>query len=400
MKKAKILVSLVLGLILCVSSALSEDEIIIQSRLFRGFRAQPAAQKGPSIIVQSFPGPVIFPMQTRGINDTDLWISALKNDLANVYQLKRVDYLVSSLMHWDMVKTSLSEAILLENDIYEINLSPRLLANGTVSLTIDIEQYNVEQLWLSTGEAAINPSSGTGILTEAQLNSIEAPKGKFEKDILNTEVIMNYDDPVVLGFPANDKSYFLSLLLKKGTKVEVLGGVVSGGSSYYSIIGQDPVCGKQVGRGSGVEKENIAVKSYEYKGENYLFCSLECYEKFKADPEKYIKKESSAKPEVAVQSSSNVSTPPKPIYKKDPIYPEQLMKEKIEGQVMLEVSTDEKGSVSSVHILKSLHPDLDRAAQEAIKQWKFEPVLVNGKRIRATFTMIVNFKWPGESHPQ
>jgi Cu+-exporting ATPase len=44
----------------------------------------------------------------------------------------------------------------------------------------------------------------------------------------------------------------------------------------------DPVCGMVV-------KEETAKATYEYHGKTYYFCSEECLNEFKADPEKYIK---------------------------------------------------------------------------------------------------------------
>jgi Cu+-exporting ATPase len=44
----------------------------------------------------------------------------------------------------------------------------------------------------------------------------------------------------------------------------------------------DPVCGMIV-------KEENAEGSFEYKGKTYYFCSANCLEEFKKDPEKYFK---------------------------------------------------------------------------------------------------------------
>src|SRR5205085_3774624 len=43
----------------------------------------------------------------------------------------------------------------------------------------------------------------------------------------------------------------------------------------------DPVCGMKV-------DPETAAGSFEHNGQTYLFCSLGCREKFKADPEKYL----------------------------------------------------------------------------------------------------------------
>jgi TonB family protein len=82
---------------------------------------------------------------------------------------------------------------------------------------------------------------------------------------------------------------------------------------------------------------------------------------------------------------------PKPVQKVIPAYPDELRKRGVEGEVKLQVAVDEDGTVQGVRVLKTLHPYLDNAAVQAIKQWKFEPVLQNGKPTPAILTMAVNF---------
>ncbi len=52
----------------------------------------------------------------------------------------------------------------------------------------------------------------------------------------------------------------------------------------------DPICGMDVEEGSAAGK-------YDYHGRTYLFCSLPCLEKFKADPEKYLSPSEETRPE-------------------------------------------------------------------------------------------------------
>ena len=48
----------------------------------------------------------------------------------------------------------------------------------------------------------------------------------------------------------------------------------------------DPVCGMEV------EPENAA-GAWEHRGQTYLFCSRDCLDRFRADPERFL----SARPE-------------------------------------------------------------------------------------------------------
>ncbi|MCK4584354.1 YHS domain-containing protein, partial [candidate division WOR-3 bacterium] len=46
---------------------------------------------------------------------------------------------------------------------------------------------------------------------------------------------------------------------------------------------KDPVCGMLIDK-------DAAQGKYHYKGKNYYFCNISCYEKFRKEPEKYLKK--------------------------------------------------------------------------------------------------------------
>jgi TonB family protein len=82
--------------------------------------------------------------------------------------------------------------------------------------------------------------------------------------------------------------------------------------------------------------------------------------------------------------------PPKLIKQMDPAYPEEARKAGIEGVVILEAKADEKGNVTDVRILRSI-PALDQAALDAVKQWKYEPMLIDGTPRKIVFTVTVRF---------
>ncbi len=88
----------------------------------------------------------------------------------------------------------------------------------------------------------------------------------------------------------------------------------------------------------------------------------------------------------------DILTPPQAVHNITPVYPLECKEQKIEGEVILQVSADKAGNVTSVRVLRHAHPDLDKAAVEALKQWKYEPVLKNGKPIPVVFAVKVDFK--------
>ncbi len=87
-------------------------------------------------------------------------------------------------------------------------------------------------------------------------------------------------------------------------------------------------------------------------------------------------------------SSDKVS---KLIRRVEPKYPKSALKKGISGIVVAEAITDTEGNIMDVTALEG-HELLVPAALEAIKQWKYEPYIIKGKKCAVRFTVIVKFK--------
>jgi TonB family protein len=84
--------------------------------------------------------------------------------------------------------------------------------------------------------------------------------------------------------------------------------------------------------------------------------------------------------------------PPRIIKKVDPVYPEQARLARVEGNVILGTRTDIHGRVSQVMVYSSKDFSLVQAAKDAVKQWVYEPLIIDGKPREAVFTTQVRFK--------
>jgi TonB family protein len=73
-----------------------------------------------------------------------------------------------------------------------------------------------------------------------------------------------------------------------------------------------------------------------------------------------------------------------------PTYPVIAKQGKIEGTVEVSVVIDERGNVGKAEVVKSI-PQLDRAAVDAVKKWKFAPTVVNGVAVPVTMVVHVTF---------
>ncbi|HRD03040.1 MAG TPA: energy transducer TonB [Candidatus Saccharicenans sp.] len=83
--------------------------------------------------------------------------------------------------------------------------------------------------------------------------------------------------------------------------------------------------------------------------------------------------------------------PPQLIKRVDPVYPEAARQAGVEGTVVLEVTTDIYGRVANIRVLKSV-PSLNQAAIDAVKQWVYEPLIIDGQPKGVIFTVTVDFK--------
>jgi TonB family protein len=79
------------------------------------------------------------------------------------------------------------------------------------------------------------------------------------------------------------------------------------------------------------------------------------------------------------------------IYRVEPVYPGAAVAANVEGTVILEAIVDREGRVESVRVLRSV-PILERPAVEAVKQWRYSPVLLNGKPEKFVLTVVLTFK--------
>jgi len=70
-------------------------------------------------------------------------------------------------------------------------------------------------------------------------------------------------------------------------------------------------------------------------------------------------------------------TAPALLHRVNPRYPDVAVLAKITGVVVLEATVDTEGAVESVRVLRSVSL-LDKAAIEAVKQWRYTPLVLNG----------------------
>jgi protein TonB len=81
---------------------------------------------------------------------------------------------------------------------------------------------------------------------------------------------------------------------------------------------------------------------------------------------------------------------PKKLVNVSPRYPHDALQAKVQGEVVLDVVVDANGVPTDVQVSQSV-PMLDAAAIEAVRQWRYEPTLMNGVAVPVVMTVTLGF---------
>jgi periplasmic protein TonB len=83
--------------------------------------------------------------------------------------------------------------------------------------------------------------------------------------------------------------------------------------------------------------------------------------------------------------------PPRKIRDVKPVYPAGALPLRAQGAVLIEAVIGPDGRVQDAKVLHSVGPFLDQAALDAVRQWAYEPTLLNGDPVTVVMTVVVNF---------
>jgi TonB family protein len=92
-----------------------------------------------------------------------------------------------------------------------------------------------------------------------------------------------------------------------------------------------------------------------------------------------------------VRVGGNV-VPAKLLYKVDPEYPDDARSQGIHGDVVLRAVVSLKGTVLSLTSISAPDPQLADAAIKAVREWRYQPSLLNGEPVETVTTITVNFE--------
>jgi periplasmic protein TonB len=85
-------------------------------------------------------------------------------------------------------------------------------------------------------------------------------------------------------------------------------------------------------------------------------------------------------------------SPPKIVFQPDPDYSEEARKAKYQGTCILWLVVGPDGRPHDVKVARTLGMGLDEKALEAVRSWKFEPAMKDGKPVAVQINVEVNFR--------
>ncbi|MFI5096837.1 MAG: TonB family protein [Candidatus Acidiferrales bacterium] len=85
---------------------------------------------------------------------------------------------------------------------------------------------------------------------------------------------------------------------------------------------------------------------------------------------------------------------PVALRKVDPKYPQTLVDDHVEGEVILYGVIRQDGTVDSIQLVRGIDPQLDAYAIEAFAQWKFQPATKEGQPVDLEAIVYIPFRGP------
>jgi TonB family protein len=80
------------------------------------------------------------------------------------------------------------------------------------------------------------------------------------------------------------------------------------------------------------------------------------------------------------------------IQKVDPVYPAELQQLGVEGTVVMSAVISKNGAILSPKVRNTVDPRLAKAAIEAVRQWTYQPAMLNGEPVETVTTISLDFQ--------
>jgi TonB family protein len=314
--------------------------------------------------------------------------ATLQAELQKTFNAPKVSLLASGDLVWKSGgEPSVMQIVQINGRDYALILTP-LPRPGAVNFKVGVveenNQKNIKNILLDT--EIVLPDREVALLgfRDAQENSyfiafyVQGRDDKINKDVLQLSASqkpkkIKHVDPV---YPAAALEKKIQGMVRLEATTDTKGQVIN----IQAISSPDPLL---------IEAAIAAVKQWVY--EPYIVKGEAKAVAFTVTVTFTLQDEPEVKNDNNALARLQGAHKPRIIKKVNPVYPEEALKKKIAGTVVIEATSDEKGLVIDTRIIKSPDPLLTDAAVAAVKQWVYEPYVINGKAKPVAFTVTVTF---------
>jgi TonB family protein len=345
-------------------------DVVAQLRLYEGFKVETAA-----------PAKVITSYYLKPISDEDVFldvdISKEMASLKRVFNLKEIKLMTQAGMVLEKESA--------KSPFQVIVLNGRKLLLQLSSIEEKKNRFKVEVL--EKGEKIRSLLETKIFLPEKKTTVLGFEDSS--KRIYFLSFHRGKDVPSEPGKPINIKSIESPKLIKspppKYPEAAIKAGIQGKVVINATIDVEGRVVDTQVIDGPQELREvaQEAIKQWQY--EPYYLDGVARAVKFTVIVKFNLDKKKDQKP-----ISLSTDQKPKLVKRVDPKYPEEAIKAEIQGNVVIEATTDTKGHVLQAKVIEG-HPMLNTAALEAIKQWQYEVYYLEGEPTPVTFTVVMKF---------
>jgi TonB family protein len=84
--------------------------------------------------------------------------------------------------------------------------------------------------------------------------------------------------------------------------------------------------------------------------------------------------------------------PSKLVSQARPEYPADLKQQGVTGSVIIRAIISKTGDILNAQVINTVHPGLAQAALDAVKQWRYQPTLLNGQPVEVITTVTIAFE--------
>jgi protein TonB len=84
----------------------------------------------------------------------------------------------------------------------------------------------------------------------------------------------------------------------------------------------------------------------------------------------------------------------RPLHQEQPVYPQELLKEKVEGYAVVAFLVELDGTITQCQVVEATDAAFGEAARAAIARWQFSPPKFGGKPGRIAMSFPVEFTVP------